>query len=53
MVKALYFLRLVSRFKFSNANVTFPSHGPRSRPDRPAGPIQRGNMEKWKQRWVP
>lgn len=49
MVKALYFLRLVSRFKFSNGNVTFLSHRVGRRPERPVGPIQRGNVENQKQ----
>lgn len=53
MVKALYFLKLVSKFKFSNANVIFWSHGAKRGPEKPIVPNQTGNMEKWKQCWVP
>lgn len=48
-LETLYFLRLVSRLKVSNANVTFLSHGAKRRPERLVGPAQRGNMEKWKE----
>lgn len=53
MVKALYFLKLVSKFKFSKVNVIFWTHGAKGEHEKPVVPNQTGNMEKWKQWWVP